>query len=88
MRIISECSLLVRQVCQKFVGEASTIQVRNSMETSITSSLRGMQQLGAILDSDFNIRYIAEENKALIDLVITPAFELRNIEVQMSVELG
>jgi hypothetical protein len=58
------------------------------METSITSSLRGMQQLGAILDSDFNIRYIAEENKALIDLVITPAFELRNIEVQMSVELG
>jgi hypothetical protein len=44
--------------------------------------------LGAILDSDFNIRYIAEENKALIDLVITPAFELRNIEVQMSVELG
>jgi hypothetical protein len=58
------------------------------METSITASLRGMQQLGAILDSDFNIRYIAEENKALIDLVITPAFELRNIEVQMSVELG
>jgi hypothetical protein len=58
------------------------------METSITSSLRGMQQLGAILDSDFNIRYIAEENKALIDLVITPAFELRNIEVQLSVELG
>jgi hypothetical protein len=88
LRIVNEAMLVVRQSCQKFIGQPSTIQVRNSMETSITSSLRGMQQLGAILDSDFNIRYIAEENKALIDLVITPAFELRNIEVQMSVELG
>lgn len=88
LRIVNEAMLVVRQSCQKFIGQPSTIQVRNSMETSITSSLRGMQQLGAILDSDFNIRYIADENKALIDLVITPAFELRNIEVQMSVELG
>jgi hypothetical protein len=88
LRIVNEAMLVVRQSCQKFIGQPSTIQVRNSMEPSITSSLRGMQQLGAILDSDFNIRYIAEENKALIDLVITPAFELRNIEVQMSVELG
>jgi hypothetical protein len=88
LRIVNEAMLVVRQSCQKFIGQPSTIQVRNSMETSITASLRGMQQLGAILDSDFNIRYIAEENKALIDLVITPAFELRNIEVQMSVELG
>jgi hypothetical protein len=88
LRIVNEAMLVVRQSCQKFIGQPSTIQVRNSMETSITSSLRGMQMLGAILDSDFNIRYFAEENKALIDLVITPAFELRNIEVQMSVELG
>lgn len=88
LRIINEAMLVVRQSCQKFIGQPSTLQVRNSMETSITSSLRGMQQLGAILDSDFNIRYIPEESKALIDLVVTPAFELRNIEVQMSVELG
>lgn len=88
LRIINEAMLVVRQSCQKFIGQPSTIQVRNSMDTSITASLRGMQQLGAVLDSDFTIRYIAEESKALIDLVITPAFELRYIEVQMSVELG
>ena len=80
--------LVTRQSCQKFIGQPSTLQVRNSMETSITAGLRGMQMLGAILDSDFNIRYIAGENKALIDLVLTPAFELKNIEVQISVELG
>lgn len=87
MRIVTEAALLVRQVCQKFVGEASTIQTRNSMETAITSALRGMQQLGALLDSDFTVSYIPAENKALIDLVITPAFELKNIEVQVSINL-
>lgn len=88
LRIINEATLVVRQSCQKYIGQPSTIQVRNSMETSVTSALRGMQMLGAILDSDFNIKYIAAENKALIDLVLTPAFELRNIDVQISVDLG
>jgi hypothetical protein len=88
LRIINEATLLVRQSCQKFIGQPSTLQIRNSMETAITSALRGMQQLGAILDSDFSIKYAASESKALIDLVLTPAFELRNIEVQIAVDLG
>jgi len=88
VRIINECSLLVRQVCQKFIGEASTIQVRNSMETAVTSALRGMMQLGALLDADFTVSYIANENKAIIDLVVTPAFELKSIEVRLSVNLA
>lgn len=86
-RIVNEASSVVRQVCQKFVGEASTMQVRNSMETAITSGLRGMQQLGALLDSDFTVSYIPAESKALVDLVLTPAFELKSIEVQIAVNL-
>jgi hypothetical protein len=86
-RIVNEASLVVRQVCQKFVGEASTMQVRNSMETAITSGLRGMQQLGALLDSDFTVSYIPAENKALVDLVVTPAFELKSIEISIAVNL-
>lgn len=86
-RIVNEATLVVRQVCQKFIGEASTMQVRNSMETAITSGLRGMQQLGALLDSDFTVSYIPSENKALIDLVLTPAFELKTIEVSIAVNL-
>lgn len=88
LKIVNEAALLVRQVCQKFIGEASTIQTRNSMETAITSALRGMQQLGALLDSDFTISYVAAENKAIIDLVLTPAFELKNIDVSISISLG
>lgn len=88
LRIVNEATLLVRQVCQRFVGEASTIQTRNSMETAITSALRGMMQLGALLDGDFTVTYIPAENKAVIDMVITPAFELKSIEVQVSISLG
>ena len=86
-RIVNEASLVVRQVCQKFIGEPSTMQVRNSMETAITSGLRGMQQLGALLDSDFTVSYIPTQNKAIIDLVLTPAFELKSIEVSIAVNL-
>lgn len=87
MRIVNEAALLVRQVCQKFVGEASTLQTRNSMETAITSALRGMQQIGALLDSDFTVSYVPAENKAVVDLVLTPAFELKNIQVQVAINL-
>lgn len=86
-RIISEAATLVRQVCQKFIGEASTLQTRNSMETAITSALRGMQQMGALLSSDFSVSYFPAENKAFVDLVLTPAFELKTIEVQVAISI-
>ena len=77
----------VRQVCQKFIGQPSTMEIRNAMETAITSGLRGMQLLGALLGSDFSVTYIPSQNKALIDLVLTPAFELKTIEVQVAISL-
>lgn len=86
-RIIDEATLVIRQVCQKYVGQASTIEMRNAMETAITSGLRGMQLLGALLGSDFTVTYIPTQNKAIIDLVLTPAFELKTIEVQVAITL-
>jgi hypothetical protein len=79
--------LLIRQVSQKFVGEAASTATRNALDTAITSGLRGMQQMGALLSSDFAVSYIGVENKAVIELVLQPAFELRNIEVRVSVQL-
>jgi hypothetical protein len=86
-RIIDDATSVVRQVCQKFIGQPSNIQVRNSMETAISSGLRGMQILGALLAHDFNVTYVPSQNKAIVDLVLTPAFELKNIEVQVSINL-
>ena len=86
-RIIDEATQVVRQVCQKFIGQPSTIEVRNSLDTAITSGLRGMQLLGALLGSEFTVTYIPNQNKAIVDLVLTPAFELKTIEVQVAISL-
>jgi hypothetical protein len=86
-RVVDEAANVVRQSCQKFVGEPSTIQMRTSMETAISSALRGMQLLGALLASDFNVTYVPDLNKAIVDLIITPAFELKSIEVQIAVNI-
>jgi len=86
-RIVDEASSLIRQVCQKFVGEPSTIQIRNSMDTAISSALRGMQIKGALLESDFNVTYVPSQSLAIIDLVLTPAFELNSIQVQLAINI-
>lgn len=87
LRIIYDTVQLVRNVSQQFIGEGATLEAKASLETAITRGLLGMQQQGALLASDFVITYQPAENKALVDLVLTPAFELRNIEVSVSVQL-
>ena len=86
-RIINDATSVVRQACQRFIGEPSNIQTRNAMETAITSGLRGMQIVGALLGSDFTVSYIPNENKAVVDLILTPAFELKEIEVRVAISL-
>jgi len=86
-RIVDDATSVVRQACQRFVGEPSNIQTRNAMETAITSGLRGMQIVGALLGSDFTVSYIPNENKAIVDLILTPAFELKEIEVRVAINL-
>lgn len=85
LRIVYDSVNVVRQVAQKFVGEGATLQNRNALEGAISGALRGMQVLGALLYSDFKVTYVPLENKALVDLVLRPAFELRNIEITVAV---
>lgn len=87
VRIVHDAVQVVRNVAQNYIGEAATLEIRNALETSITNGLMGMQKLGALLSSDFTVTYFPRESKAVVDLVLTPAFELRNIEVQVSINL-
>lgn len=86
LRIVYDSVNVVRQVSQKFVGEGATLQNRNALEGAISGALRGMQILGAVLYSDFKVTYVPLENKALVDLVLRPAFEIRNIEITVAVQ--
>jgi len=87
VRIVNDAIQLVRNIAQNFIGEAATLEIRNALETGITNGLMGMQRLGALMSSDFTVTYFPADSKAVVDLVLTPAFELRNIEVQVSLNL-
>jgi hypothetical protein len=85
VRIVFDAVKLIRKVSQNYVGEGMSIANRNSFETQISSSLRNMQQVGAINHADFRVQYSPSTNTAYIDLAVVPAFELREIIVTVSV---
>jgi hypothetical protein len=87
LRIVFDAIQSVRQIAQSYVGEASTLEIRNAFETAISRALMGMQELGALLRSDYLVTYVPQDNKAVVDLVLWPAFEIRVIEVSVSVQL-
>lgn len=88
LRITFDAVLGIRQIAQSYIGEPATLANRNAFETSLTGFLKGMQQLGALYDSAFSVSYISRQNKAIVDLVLRPVFELRNIEISIAVDLA
>ena len=85
LRIVFDAVKLVKSVAQNYVGEGMSITMQNAFQTQISSSLQSMTKMGAINQSDFRIQYSPSENKAYVDLAIVPAFELREVIVQVSV---
>lgn len=85
LRIVYDAVKLVKSVAQNYVGEGMSITMQNAFQTQINSSLQSMTKMGAINQSDFRIQYSPVDNKAYIDLAIVPAFELREVIVQVSV---
>lgn len=88
LRIVFTAIEVVRSAAQPYIGQAASMQTRNALETQITSGLRGMQQQGALYASTPTFQYNPVTNEVVVDLVLTPAFELRNVEVQVSVNLN
>lgn len=85
LRIVYETIRMVRDVAQGFIGEPATTDNRNAFETAITSRLRSFQLTGGLIGSDFVVTYIPRQNLANVDLVLQPAYELRNINISVSV---
>lgn len=85
LRIVFDAVQLTRQIAEQYVGQAATLQHKNAFETSISAGLRGMITLGAVNSADFSVSYMPAQNSAEVDLVLTPAFEMRSIIITVSV---
>ena len=88
LRIIFDAVQLVRAAAQPFVGQGATLANRTAFDTAVSSALRSMTLAGALVSSDYNITYQSASNSAEVDLVLTPAFEIRNITISVSINLG
>ncbi len=85
LRIAFDAVKMVLTVGDKYKGESMSIQAQNAFETELNSKMQAMQRAGALITSDFMITYVPSENKALIDLYLTPAFELREIVLKLAI---
>ena len=87
LRIVFDAVQLVRRAVQNYIGQPYTIQNENAMDTSVSSALRSMLINGALQNAQYIMTPSRRENTVRIDLVLLPAFEVRDIEVSVSVQL-
>lgn len=85
VRIVFDAVKLIRNISQNYIGETMSVERQQAFQTQISSALQSMQKLGAINNSDFRVLYSPKENKASVDLALTPAFELREVIISVSV---
>jgi len=79
VRIVFDAVKLVRTISLNYIGEAMSIERQQAFQTQISSALQSMQRLGALNNADFRVVYAPSQNRASIDLALTPAFELREV---------
>lgn len=85
LRITQLAIEVVREAVDPFVGAANDMPMYNAMNTAIKSSLERLREVGAIRGYNFRIVNLRERlDEATVVLNIVPAFELRRVEVQVS----
>lgn len=85
LRITQAATQLVREICEPYIGEPNQMPHYNSMNASVKGGLEAMKTQGALMDYRFSIvRRGSSLSEAIVTLEIVPAFELRRIQVNVS----
>ena len=87
VRIVHDAVNYVRETADQFIGEPNNAPQRNAMATAIDSSLKTMQEQGALRRFNFNVFASPTDQvlgKATVELVLVPAFELQTITVYVA----
>jgi len=87
LRITHAAINLTRELCEPFIGEPSGVPQRNALSSALTAGYNAMKSQGAISDYRFTIVQESATNvigHQKITLQLVPAFETRNISVDVS----
>jgi hypothetical protein len=85
LRTIQKTVQMVREATDPFIGEANELPQYNALNTAIKSTLVKLQENRVI--QDFSFAVIARANtldEAIVTLRIVPMYELRAVQVDMS----
>jgi hypothetical protein len=75
----------VISVGENYLGKAMSVEAQNAFDTELTSNFTAMIRVGALNGEDHRIRYDPAANRAYVDVAFTPAFELVEIILTVSV---
>jgi hypothetical protein len=87
VRIVDAAVETIRNIGERFIGEPNTAAARNAMSAEIDKALRAMKASRAITGYRFFITATPDQQvlgEATVDLTLTPAFELLQINVNVS----
>jgi hypothetical protein len=87
VRIVDAAIDMIRFIGEQFIGESNTAAHRNALAGEIDKALTQMKSVQALNDFQFFVRSTAEQQvlgEVDIDLTLVPAFELIQINVNVS----
>lgn len=84
--MVFQVMALIRAVCEPYLGEGNSVQVRNAMHTAINAALQRLVELNPPALQAFDFEIISTPDDQVlglvnIDLTLVPVFELREIRV-------
>jgi hypothetical protein len=85
LRITQLSIQVVREAVEPYIGESNQMPSYNALNTSIKSALEKIREAGVINGYKFTIANVtARLDQATIILSIVPAFEMRRVDVEVS----
>jgi hypothetical protein len=85
LRITQLAIQAVREATDPFIGEPNDMPQYNALNTAVKSALEKLRESGVIRGYTFSIQAVSSRlDQANVVLQIIPAFELRRIEVEVS----
>jgi len=84
-RIVDQTILIAKTVGDSVIGRINDQQTRETVETTITSELKGLEEDGLITTDYFVDVYEVDTNTVGIDLGITPEGVVKRVEVSITI---
>jgi hypothetical protein len=76
-----------REVIEPYIGTPAGVARLNALETQLRSYYLDLKQNERVREVRFNFSYSPASSKVNVNLVILPVGELREVEVNVSVEI-